>query len=165
MLDATAYVDFPDLMVNRMFLDHQPESARHLHALSQAAIPASDGWFVVAGVSGSQIKRSCVAIGHPEFAADLFAQPDNAALLRRILELFAPVTVEKPLAHWLDAFREHDVPAAPCLTIDEHLVDEQVEHNRIYRVEDWPGIGRVRTVRYPAVSPRWGLLDGGGAPT
>jgi crotonobetainyl-CoA:carnitine CoA-transferase CaiB-like acyl-CoA transferase len=165
MLDAAAYAHFPDLMVNRMFLDHQPAEARHAHALSQAAIPASDGFFVVAGVSGRQIKRSCEAIGHPEYAADLFAQPDNAALLRRILELFGPVTSEKPLEHWLEAFRQHDVPAAPCLSIDEHLADEQVEHNRIYSVEDWPGIGRVRTPRYPAVSPKWGLLPGGGAPS
>jgi crotonobetainyl-CoA:carnitine CoA-transferase CaiB-like acyl-CoA transferase len=160
MLDAAAYMNFPDLMVNRMFLDHQPEEARHAHALSQAAIPASDGFFVVAGVSGRQIKRSCEAIGHPEFASRLFDQPDSAALLRKILELFAPVTSEKPLEHWLEQFRIHDVPAAPCLSIDEHLADEQVEHNRIYAVEEWDGIGRVRSPRYPAVSPNWGHLRG-----
>lgn len=165
MLDAAAYVNFPDLMVNRMFLDHQPDEARHQHALSQAAIPASDGWFVVAGVTGRQIKRSCEAIGHPEFAADLFAQPDNAALLRRIVALFGPVTGEKPLAHWLESFTAHDVPAAPCLSIDEHLADEQVEHNGIYSVQEWPGLGRVRTPRYPAVSATWGRLAGGGPPT
>ena len=97
----------------------------------------------------------------PDFAAELFAQPDSAALLRKILELFAPVTSEKPLEHWLEQFRIHDVPAAPCLSIDEHLADEQVEHNRIYAVEEWDGVGRVRSPRYPAVSPRWGHLRGG----
>lgn len=165
MLDAAAYVNSPDLMVNRAFLDHLPEEARHDHAVSIDAIPASDGAFVVAGVTGRQIKRSCEAIGHPEFAADLFAQPDPAHLMRRIVELFSPVTREKPRDHWLAAFRDHDVPAAPCLTIDEHLADEQVAHNAIYAVEDWPGIGPVRLPRYPAVSPGWGPLTGGGPPT
>jgi len=116
-------------------------------------------------VSGRQIKRSCEAIGHPEFAADLFGQSGAGQLMRRIVELFSPVTREQPLAHWLAAFREHDVPAAPCLTIDEHLADEQVAHNAIYTVEEWPGIGPVRLPRYPAVSPTWGPLTGSGAPT
>ena len=164
MLDAAAYFNFPDLLVNRMFVDHQPAEARHDHAVAFHPIPASDGAFVVAGVTGRQIKRSCEAIGHPELAADLLGQPTSAALLHRIVETFSPITREKPLAHWLEAFRAHDVPAAPCLTIDEHLVDEQVVHNETYTVEEWPGLGRVRTPRYPARSATWGLLTGGGPP-
>ena len=160
MLDAAAYVHFPDLLVNRMFVDSQPEEARHEHAVSISAVPAADGAFVVAGVTGRQIKRSCEAIGHPEFAGDLLSQPSPAALMRRIVELFGPVTRQQPLEHWLARFREHDVPAAPCLTIDEHLADEQVAHNEIYELSEWPGIGRVRQPRYPTISPRWGRLAG-----
>ena len=32
------------------------------------------------------------------------------------------------------------------------------------RVEEWPGVGRVRTVRYPAVASSWGTLSSGPAP-
>lgn len=165
MLDVAGYFNFPDLMVNRMFLDHQPDGARNDDAMSVRAIPASDGWFIVAGVSGRQIKRSCEAVGHPELAGELFAQATPADLNRRIFELFAPITREQPLAHWLAAFRDCDVPAAPCLTIDEHLDDEQVLHNQVYAIEEWPGVGRVRMPRYPVQSPTWGPLTGGGPPT
>ena len=50
------------------------------------------------------------------------------------------------------------MPAAPCLTIDEHLVDSQVVHNQLYSEYDWPGVGRVRQVRYPARFGEWGDL-------
>jgi hypothetical protein len=48
--------------------------------------------------------------------------------------------------------------------MDEHLDDEQVVHNDIYRIREVPGLGPVRSVRYPAVSKRWGVLDGGPSP-
>jgi crotonobetainyl-CoA:carnitine CoA-transferase CaiB-like acyl-CoA transferase len=46
--------------------------------------------------------------------------------------------------------------------MDEHLTDPQVEHAQLYRVEEWPGCGRVRTVRYPARFGRWGHVAADG---
>jgi crotonobetainyl-CoA:carnitine CoA-transferase CaiB-like acyl-CoA transferase len=165
MLDAAAYVNFPDLFVNRVFVDHQPEEARSAHVTAQQAFPASDGAFALGAVNGGQVKRTCIAVGHPEWVSDLLGQPDNVALVRRMLELLPPVTRKQPLAQWLETFRAHDVPAASCLTIDEHLADPQVTHNELYQLEHWPVVGQTRTVRYPAVSARWGSLRGRGAPT
>jgi crotonobetainyl-CoA:carnitine CoA-transferase CaiB-like acyl-CoA transferase len=68
------------------------------------------------------------------------------------------LTVDEALA----CFREADVPAAKCVTMDEHLVDPQVEHSQLYRVTEWPGMGRVRTVRYPATFGRWGQVAADG---
>ena len=64
------------------------------------------------------------------------------------------LTVDEALAR----FREADVPAAKCITMDEHFDDAQVQHSELYEITEWPGFGRVRTVRYPARFGRWGHL-------
>jgi crotonobetainyl-CoA:carnitine CoA-transferase CaiB-like acyl-CoA transferase len=76
------------------------------------------------------------------------------------------VTATAGVDHWLEAFRRQDVPAAPCLGIDEHLADDQVAHNRIYTITEQDGLGAVRAPRYPArFSSAAGDLTGpGGAP-
>src|SRR5205823_3039370 len=63
----------------------------------------------------------------------------------------ATVIPGRSVDDWLAAFGEHGVPAAKCRTMDEHLADPQVAHNDVYRIEEWPQVGPVRTVRYPAV--------------
>jgi formyl-CoA transferase len=60
----------------------------------------------------------------------------------------------RPSAEWLDVFRRADVPAAPCLTLDQHLGDDQTGHNELYEVREWPGweeVGPMRHVRHPAM--------------
>ncbi len=46
MLDAVAYVNFPDIMVNRLFLNHAPASARNVHPSVVQPTPTADGWVV-----------------------------------------------------------------------------------------------------------------------
>jgi crotonobetainyl-CoA:carnitine CoA-transferase CaiB-like acyl-CoA transferase len=163
MLDATAYIAFPDLMTSRTFVvDAEPADAHSVSASVLRTLPASDGSFVIAAVTGRQIKAVCAAVGHPEWATELFADP--VELVANMNRLFSPVTVQRPLSHWMEVFTQHDVPASACYTIDQHLADLQVLHNDVYAVEDWPEMGRVRTVRHPAVVASWGRLSGGPAP-
>lgn len=164
MLDVASYMDFPELLRNRAFLADQPQEARSSAAVAQRPFPASDGWFVVATVTGQQIKGACAAMGHPEWAKVVFAQPDSAAIVQAMFDLFAPVSSAKPRSHWLEQFRRHDVPAAPCLQIDEHFREPQVIHNNIYAIEEWPNIGPVRVVRYPTTFARFGHLRSGVPP-
>jgi crotonobetainyl-CoA:carnitine CoA-transferase CaiB-like acyl-CoA transferase len=162
MLDVTAYVDFPDLFSSRVFADDAPDDARSTTATALRTLPASDGAFVIAAVTGPQIKGSCRAVGHPEWAADLFATTDR--LMETIVRLFTPVTATEPVSVWLERFAAQDVPVAGCLTIDQHLGDPQVLHNEIYAIADVPGVGPVRSVRYPAVASSWGQLRSGPPP-
>jgi crotonobetainyl-CoA:carnitine CoA-transferase CaiB-like acyl-CoA transferase len=54
------------------------------------------------------------------------------------------------------------VPIAPVRTLDEHLADAQVKHNRIYRELPSPA-GPMRVPRFPARFDRR-QLDPAGAP-
>lgn len=150
MLAAASYVDFVELFANRTFVDAAPEDPLNHHALSGRVLPAKDGWLAVAPVSGQAIRRACEAVGHPEWVADIRQAPGQTELQTRFFELFETVLPTQTTAHWLRVFAEHDVPASLCLTMDDHLDDPQVKAQEIYRMTNWPEIGEVRTVRYPA---------------
>ena len=164
MLDVVAYANFPDLFASRTFLEHQPEDPRNRAAINVRPVPAKDGWFVLTPVTAANTREACAAVGAPDLADELLAISDQAEFLAVMVERIAEHTRTTPLATVLARFRAHGVPAAPCLGMDEHLDDAQVVHNDIYRIREVPGFGPVRSVRYPAVSKRWGVLDGGPSP-
>jgi crotonobetainyl-CoA:carnitine CoA-transferase CaiB-like acyl-CoA transferase len=162
MLDATAYFQFPELLTNRVFLDHQPEAARNAQALGIRPVPTRDGWMVIAMVTGRQIRDTVQILGHDEWAVELRAIADQGEMVRELFDRVERVTATMDTAELLAGLRAIGVPCAQCLTIDEHLADEQVAHNELYRVEEWPGYGRVRVIRYPAVFSTWGAVGAEG---
>jgi crotonobetainyl-CoA:carnitine CoA-transferase CaiB-like acyl-CoA transferase len=164
MMDAVAYLDFPDGFANRTFVEDQPVEARNLHAAGVRPVATQDGWIVVVPVTADQVRRTCVAAGHPEWADDLLSRADGRAMNDELLRRLDPITGNRRTDAWLTTFADADVPAAPCLTIDEHLADAQIIHNHLYAEYDWPGVGRVRQVRYPARFGEWGDLCPTGAP-
>ena len=162
MLAAAAYVDFVELFANRTYVDSQPEDPRNLQAIGLRPLQARDGWLVVAPVAGGAIKKLCQAVGHPEWAAELQALDDQGqvagALFDRLEAVFPSRTVDDLLA----LLGGLDIPAARCLSMDEHIDDAQTLSQGLYRVEEWDGIGRVRTVRYPATFASAGQVSAQG---
>jgi crotonobetainyl-CoA:carnitine CoA-transferase CaiB-like acyl-CoA transferase len=164
MLDIASYLNFVDLVSGRTFVDHQPAEASNRQSSAVRPIAAGDGWLLVAPASGDQVRRACRAVDHPEWGDELLAIPDSIAMVSAMCDRLETATRAAPVVHWLRQFADNDVPVARCLTVDEHLVDPQVAHNRIYSVIDGDGEGPVRTVRYPARFGDSGLLPTG-APT
>lgn len=162
MLAAAAYFNFAELFANRTFVDTQPEDARNRQAIGLRPLAAKDGWLTVAPVSGVAIRNLCEAVGHPEWAGELQALEDQtqvaAALFARLDTVFPSRTVDELLA----LLGSCDIPAARCLSMDEHIADAQTELQGLYRIEEWEGIGRVRTVRHPATFASAGRLQATG---
>jgi crotonobetainyl-CoA:carnitine CoA-transferase CaiB-like acyl-CoA transferase len=150
LLDTAAYWSFVDGMVNRTFADDAPADASNRQAAAIRPIRTSDGWLIVVPVSAPQIRRTCECVGRAALADELLAMQDATALTTRLMDEIEVVTRTAPTDHWLRAFQRADVPAGPCLTIDQHLADPQVLHNHVYDVAEWPELGQVRRVRYPA---------------
>jgi crotonobetainyl-CoA:carnitine CoA-transferase CaiB-like acyl-CoA transferase len=151
MLDAFAYFHAPDLLAA-----HQVpgETDDRVSAMLSAPrlLPTSDGWLVLAPVSGQQIKRALVAAGLEHAIDELRGQPDSIAGSRRFFELFGDHLRSRTTAEWTAIFAEADVPASAVKTTAEHVDDEQVVHNRTYRVVADPVLGgEVRRVRHPAL--------------
>jgi crotonobetainyl-CoA:carnitine CoA-transferase CaiB-like acyl-CoA transferase len=165
MLDVAAHFNFPDVLSQRIFVDHQPAAARNPQPGINHPLATSDGWIVIAPVTGTHIRGACAAVGHREWADELLAQKDAVAMTIELYERLEPLVAKESSAVWLERFAQHDVAAGPCHLLDEHLADPQVAHNEIYRIEDWPGIGAVRRVRYPARFASFGpLVASGPAP-
>ncbi|MGH9054293.1 MAG: CaiB/BaiF CoA transferase family protein [Acidimicrobiales bacterium] len=155
MLDALAYFNGPDMMLERTRLDDEDRDAVSPQLRAVRCIPASDGWLLVSPVRGKQLKGLVAAAGHPEWIDRFRAEGDAAARTSQIYDLTATVTPSDSTEVWLRRFAEHDVPAAPVLDIDAHLADPQVDHNSTYVVYEHPRLGKIRQPRHPA---RW---DGG----
>jgi CoA:oxalate CoA-transferase len=156
MLDAATYNNFIDLFANRTFVDRQPVPARNPHMTALRPLRAADGWLVVAPVSGASIRSICEMAGHPEWIPEILGQADETGISLALFDRLERVFPGQPVQHWLGLLAANDVPAARCLTMDEHLTDPQVHHAETYLVEEWDGIGRVRTVGYPGVFGRYG---------
>jgi formyl-CoA transferase len=158
MIDAAAYINYPDVMANRTFVADPPADARNLQLAATRLLRTSDGWLAVAPVTRDQVRRACAVVGHPQLANAVLAIPDAAALTRRLFDELERVTVTDATTTWVKRFTAADVPAAPCLSLDEHVGDAAVVHNRLYAIENWNDVGAVRHVRYPAVFSTWGQL-------
>ena len=161
MLATAAYIDFLELFANRTFTDSAPDEARNLQATGLRALRTRDGWMVTAPVSGSAIRNLCEVVGHPEWADELRRLDDQTRVAAELFTRLDGVLPQRTTDEWLELLHAQDVPAARCLTMDEHLADPQVLSEDLYRIEKWDGVGLVRTVRYPAV---FGSVGRMGAP-
>ena len=162
MLDVMAYLNFPEIFATRTFVDAEPVDARNRQMMANHPLEAIDGWIVLSPVSAEQIRAALTAVGHPEWAESVLAAPDGRDMTERLIERIESQTRSLTVAECFARFDAHDVPVGHCLDLDEHLVDPQVRHNELYEIVDHPQLGRVRQVRYPARSRRWGTLRGGG---
>lgn len=155
MLDAVSYFNFAAGMAHRTFIDHQAETPDNPARRPTRPIRTRDGWITVSAVSGKQVFAACSAVSHPEWGEDLIADRDTMRMNATLLDRIESVTKSMTTAESLKAMADHDVPAAECLNSDQHFEDPQVVHNKLYSIEEWPEVGRVRQVRYPAVFEGW----------
>lgn len=162
MLAAAAYFNFVELFANRTFVDHQPAEPRNLQAIGLRPLAAKDGWLTVSPVSGTAIKKLCDAVGHAEWAVELQALEDQSQVASVLFAHLDTVFPSRTTDDLLDLLSGCDIPAARCLSMDEHLADGQTEILDLYRIEHWDGIGSVRTVRYPATFAGGGRLSATG---
>jgi len=150
MLDAMAYFNGPDLFAGDLMTSQRhPEVMRHIGAARPLA--TKDGWIIVSPVSGRQLKALLAAVGHPEWSEELRRAGDPTVLIEEMNRLLETTLVERTTSDWEATFSEADVPASAALTLEEHLVDAQVLHNRIYHEVNDPVFGAIRRLRHPAL--------------
>lgn len=145
MIDVMAYFNFPDLFQHRTFKDDVAEEISPYRPVVRTA----DGFIIVTPVSGAQYSRVWKALERPDIKAEMLAIEDPNKMTATFYKRIGEIMVTKPSAHWLELFERHDIPAAPVLTRDEHLLHPQVSHNSLYH-EVKGRFGSMRVVRYPA---------------
>ncbi|NDZ18561.1 CoA transferase [Variovorax sp. WS11] len=159
MLDVMAYFNFPDMFQHRTFTEDETPWRPAFNPV----VRTSDGYVVVAPVNGGQISRTLKALERPDIKAQMLAIHDHSKMVDCLYAHLNEIMSTKPAAHWLALLEPFDVPIAPVRTLDEHLADAQVEHNRIYRELPSPA-GPMRVPRFPARFDRRQLEPAGAPP-
>jgi crotonobetainyl-CoA:carnitine CoA-transferase CaiB-like acyl-CoA transferase len=148
MLDAVAYFNFPDLMVDRTVVGEGDDAPLRLTVARP--VRTRDGWVVVNAVRGRQIMAALRALGLEHRQAELQSITDGIELSRALCDVVESGTQSLTTEEAISRLAAHDVPATEVLTPDAHLRDAQVVHNAIYAATADARLGLVRRPRYPA---------------
>jgi len=108
---------------------------------------AQDGFLAVACLNRRQRGALLEMFGlHDPFVEDPDKIPEDPEVLRQRQDLVRVIEAHiaaRPVAFWLERFEAHGVPCGPVRRPTGLYRDPQVEANRLLRVLEQPGIGRV----------------------
>ncbi len=154
LMAAGAWANSVDIQA-KLCAAHFPErraGGRPMNPLI-AAYPSSDGHAMIIALLDPEreYSRLCEALGEPDLArSPLFAtaqaRKENAAELHAIL---MSQFESKPLSHWREKFRIHDIKWSPLPTLDEAVRDPQMRECGAIINFDYPGQGTIETVDSP----------------
>jgi crotonobetainyl-CoA:carnitine CoA-transferase CaiB-like acyl-CoA transferase len=159
MLDAMAYFNGPDVSAGYQERGACDERvARQL--VASRTLATKDGTVVLSPVSGRQLKRTLEALGLGERSEALKAAPDATRMTEMFYEELDGKLEGETTEHWVRVLTAADVPVSAVATMEEHLSDPQVVHNRLYQgyETDEGSEGRWLGIRHPA------LFDGKSTP-
>ncbi|VTU22598.1 Formyl-coenzyme A transferase [Variovorax sp. SRS16] len=146
MLDVAAYFNFSDMAQHRTFVGDETPWKTPFNPVVRTA----DGHLIVTPVNGGQLSRTLKALGRADLKDRMLAMKDHGEMIDFFYRNLNEILSTRPTAHWIAFFAPHDVPVAPVMSLEQHLVDPQVLHNRIYHEVPSPAGAPLRTPRYPA---------------
>jgi len=126
--------------------------ARPINPLIAAYLSSDQHAMIIALLDPErEFSRLCEALGEADLATSpLFAtqeaRKENAAELYAILQSQFET---KPLSHWREKFRIHDVKWSPLPTLEEAVNDPQMRDCDAIVKCDYPGHGTIETVNSP----------------
>lgn len=115
------------------------------------ALPAADGYVMIAAGNNPLWEKLCHTIGRPELIADP-RYLDNPARVRNRAELAEDLTTTlrtQTAEHWVTVLSEAGVPSSPIRTLDQVIADEQVDHLGMIRPADHPEIKGYKDIAMP----------------
>jgi CoA:oxalate CoA-transferase len=131
---------------------------RHATITPFAIFETADKPIVIAAGNDALFAKMCVALGHPEWAADpLFSTNDARRMLAgELAGMIETVLAQHGCAHWMTVMEAAGVPAGPINTVADALAHPQVAARRMV-VE----AGGVRMVGNPVKIMPYAANDDG----
>jgi CoA:oxalate CoA-transferase len=135
-----------------------PMGGRHATITPFAIFETADKPIVIAAGNDALFAKMCVALGHPEWAADpLFSTNDARRMLAgELAGMIETVLAQHGCAHWMTVMEAAGVPAGPINTVADALAHPQVAARRMV-VE----AGGVRMVGNPVKIMPYAANDDG----
>lgn len=114
-----------------------------------------DGYICTMVYSDKHWKAFLTAIGQPEkFENDpkFSTHPARHAHIGEVYSFLANVLATHTTAHWLELFREGDIPAAPMYSIDDIMNDEHLAAINYFTQREHPSEEKIMTT---AIATEW----------
>lgn len=101
----------------------------HSTIVPYQAFPAADGHIIIAVGNDAQFARLATLLGHDEWLKDDRFITNRARVTHRdiIVNLISTITPTRPVADWVTALQEIDVPAGPVNRMDQVFAMEQIQ--------------------------------------
>ncbi|MCK7596972.1 CoA transferase [Microbulbifer sp. CAU 1566] len=129
----------------------QRQGTAHPNIVPYQAVPASDGYFMLAVGNDAQFQKFCAVAGLDTVAADPAYASNNARVMARqkLVPVIEAATRKKPAAWWLEQLSAVHVPCGPINDLEQVFADPQVQARGMVVEQQHPTAGRVKTVRNP----------------
>ncbi|MCA0900990.1 CaiB/BaiF CoA transferase family protein [Microbulbifer agarilyticus] len=127
------------------------QGTAHPNIVPYQAVPASDGYFMLAVGNDTQFQKFCQIAGLDAVAQDpAYTTNQGRVKAREILvPLVEAATAAKPAAWWLEKLSDAHVPCGPINNLEQVFADPQVQARGMVVEQPHPEAGTVRTVRNP----------------
>jgi len=131
----------------------EPTGSRHRRIAPYQGFRTQNGYILLGAPTPRMWERLCSQVlGKPEMASDpRFATEESR--LQNVDELekcIEEVLVQKPKEYWLEKLEEAGIPSGPIYTYDEVLRHEQTKHREMVLEYEYPGIGPMKMLGFPA---------------
>ncbi|MDF2442276.1 MAG: hypothetical protein JWR01_479 [Subtercola sp.] len=129
----------------------QPQGSRHGSMAPYEGFMTGDGFLFVAALNDSLFRRLCTALGMPQLAddPDYLTNADRVAHRDALRDLISAVLVTKDAATWEKELMAKGLPCSQVRTIDQVVLDPQVEALGMIREWNHPEIDDFRLVDHP----------------
>jgi len=150
MLAASLAFMWPDGMMHRTLL---AEDALHLAPMAEyyQTFKTKDGYIAAAPFGDEAWQAVFKIVDRPDLAADVRFQTlqSRGKFIRDLLSEFAVMEITQTSQELLAALKAADVPAAPCLQLDELIDNDQVMAIGAIERQDHPHLGSVHMAANP----------------
>ncbi|WP_308367163.1 MULTISPECIES: CaiB/BaiF CoA-transferase family protein [unclassified Microbulbifer] len=125
----------------------------HPNIVPYQAVPAKDGYFMLAVGNDDQFKRFCHIAGLDELAEQPAYATNAARVLAReqLVPLIEEATRRQKAVWWLEKLSDAHVPCGPINDLDQVFADPQVQARGMVLEQPHPQAGAVKTVRNPVI--------------
>lgn len=130
----------------------QRQGTAHPNIVPYQAVPASDGYFMLAVGNDTQFQRFCSIAGLDEIASDPSYASNSGRVNARqqLVPLIERATRKQCADWWLQKLSDAHVPCGPINNLEQVFDDPQVKARKMVVEQTHPTAGKVRTVRNPA---------------
>ncbi len=128
-----------------------PMGSGHTSVVPYQALPARDGYLVVAVFAEKFWSGFCRAMERPDLERDRRFETNLQRVAARgaLIALLEEIFPTRSVRDWLEALQREGVPAAPIQSVDQVLSDPQVSHRQMVVELRHPALGRVPTLGTP----------------